>query len=189
MATEDAGQGLLRFAVRFAETDLETLRPGDWMNLRDELESVMSPSIPMPGVLVSPVKVQELTDDFVKALREDFRRFLAPVADGQAAAESARRGRPETVRLGEMGLGVLPSGGIYVNGDPRTAALMKLAFVVALNTEAVRRCPECRRLFYRVRRQLYCSRTCVTRVNKRDERKASQPKKAKKMKKTKKGAR
>jgi hypothetical protein len=184
-AIEDAGQELLRFAVRFAETDLETLRPGDWMNLRDELKAVVAPAIPMPGVLVSPIEIQELTDDFVKALREDFRRLLAPVADGQLqpASGTARRAREETVRIGEMGIGVRPDGAIYMSGAPRDVALMKLVYRVALNTEAVRRCPECGRLFYRVRRQLYCSRVCVSRVNKRDERKAKPPKKAKKAKK------
>src|SRR5262249_7141942 len=34
-------------------------------------------------------------------------------------------------------------------------------------TSQVQKCPECSRVFYRVRKQVYCSKTCINRVSRR----------------------
>jgi hypothetical protein len=54
--------------------------------------------------------------------------------------------------------------------------LETLFWLIVSCPDRIRRCPECERLFVRIRKQEYCSRTCVNRVNKRDWRKAQEAK-------------
>jgi endogenous inhibitor of DNA gyrase (YacG/DUF329 family) len=62
-------------------------------------------------------------------------------------------------------------------GSAREAVLLRLLYLLARHGhESIRPCPECGRLFWRVRRQLYCSRTCVNRVNMRAWTKAEKKK-------------
>jgi hypothetical protein len=58
---------------------------------------------------------------------------------------------------------------LVTTGAARDVFLMKLFFLMLQHGCAnIKSCPECGRLFWRVRRQKYCSRTCVNRVNMRE---------------------
>lgn len=48
------------------------------------------------------------------------------------------------------------------------AAASELVEVVFARLRQVRQCPECDKIFIRVRKQRYCSRLCVGRKNTRD---------------------
>lgn len=63
-----------------------------------------------------------------------------------------------------------------IDGTLRDLLLWRLAFVLACDASHVRRCPECRTIFYRVRKQLYCSRRCTNRANMREWRKTPEGK-------------
>ena len=60
------------------------------------------------------------------------------------------------------------SGTIQLAGTYNIGRLVE----VLVKTQKIRRCPECSDLFLKIRKQKYCSRTCVNRVNKRDWREA-----------------
>jgi hypothetical protein len=61
-----------------------------------------------------------------------------------------------------------------LHGTTRDITVIRLIHLLARAPDAVRRCPEpeCRRLFFRERRQRYCEKKCVNRANKRDAREA-----------------
>ncbi|HEV8642369.1 MAG TPA: hypothetical protein VGV13_14835 [Methylomirabilota bacterium] len=166
----------LEWAIRFAERDLDRFRPGDWLNLRDDLTAFLEAKgapIPFP----SP---KELPESALRDLQEDVRALL-----GQVAPARPLKWRMVEIK-GPLLLNVIagPPAWVRSAGHPRDAVLLSLAWLLAADPSAVRRCPEpaCHRLFYRVRRQVYCSTPCVKRANKRAERHAqwARPRKAKK---------
>ena len=57
---------------------------------------------------------------------------------------------------------------LFAAGSTRDTFLLTLFFLLAREpTDKIRMCPECHALFLRVRKQQYCSRRCVKRVNMR----------------------
>jgi hypothetical protein len=63
-----------------------------------------------------------------------------------------------------------------VRGRTRDVTLLQLIHLLSsVGIDSVRVCPEpeCGQLFYRVRRQLFCSKKCVNRANKREARKTA----------------
>lgn len=109
------------------------------------------------------------------ALQADVRKLLAGVGHQGVAHRGVTTKVLETIPV-EFRFAVhsIPSGNalLSIRGSTRDVTIMRLSFLAILHDETIRRCPEpqCGRLFYRVRRQLYCSRQCVARANKRAER-------------------
>jgi hypothetical protein len=166
----------LEWAIRFAESDLDRFRPGDWLNLRHDLATFLEAKW-------APIAIPEpkgLPDAALRELQGDVRALLGQVAP-------PRRFKVRSVEIqGPLLLNVLagPPAWLRSISHPRDAVLLSLGLLLAADPGAVRRCPEpaCQRLFYRVRRQVYCSTPCVKRANKREERHAqrARPRQAKK---------
>jgi hypothetical protein len=149
------------------------------------------------GIITMPVTAP-LPQDFTA---EDFRRIqeltlniLASAADYVAGSAVVTRSHqhtqtgaiiPPTAMKEEEFKGnilfyVLPyplssKGQAFLSftGSTRDLFFLILAFLLRQQPkDRIRRCPECQRLFLRMRKQAYCSRTCVNKVNKRTWREA-----------------
>jgi hypothetical protein len=193
----------LKFAVQFAQFNLDRLRPGDWMNLRDDLEQFIfgaraqrtqaweelaevikqSPQekdlieremvrrIHEPKLL-HPPHPHEYPEDAFRVLQEDVRTLLRGLIGHSDQTLGAKRSVPIAVHVTIL---VVPA----IKGEPERRILTPrgptrdvfLWILVHLleqgPTDLIRQCPECGTIFYRVRKQQYCSRPCVTRASMR----------------------
>jgi hypothetical protein len=212
----------LSFAVRFAEMALDQLRPGDWLNLRDDLVAFLSHQeavdlreakdlgsalAPRGGIVARAwkhPKPEEMTEADLRHLQEKTREFLNYVVEARRQkpltlqeladipkVSERKLGKgvkadifPKPKRLGldvpeeeislTLSLSVPPSPRfagrcvLCVEGDTRGTFLTTLLFLLAQQpTNRVSKCPECSKIFLRVRKQQFCGRTCVNRANKR----------------------
>jgi phage FluMu protein Com len=181
----------LQFAVQFAQMDLDTLRPGDWMNLRWDLDlflhlegkdrprelitklrSGIQPDASHGGIitaaLVGPSPL-DMPESDIKALQADARDLLTDVVTTRVPpqkapfrfgihADLAILGATRAAGRAGRNLGVM-------KGTVRdTFRLVLWLLLIQEPTDRVLRCPECGKLFYRVRKQAYCSRPCVNRA-------------------------
>jgi len=167
----------INFAVRLANMDLGNLRPGDWMNLKDDLSTFLGgrageqTSIAnLGGILATPfaepLPQNYKTEDF-QALQSDFKSIF----DGIKATTIP------TVHIeGDFYLADFrPETVICVSGPTRDMAdIVLLALLNKEPSNRVLRCPECNTLFYRIKKQAYCSRTCVNRATVREWRKTKE---------------
>jgi len=173
----------LQFAVRFVQMDLDRLRPGDWLNLREDLETFgygtrAAETSPWGRALSDTVRIRsnnlmgpafnEMTPKEIHELQAEVRAFF----DGYLPRNQELR---EKTLLGEgdfttqrIRWAFERRGLLTISGSVRDAVLLTLGLVLwALPPAPVLRCPECGALFYRVRKQQYCSRACVQRVSSR----------------------
>src|SRR5262245_21201981 len=175
----------IEFALKFAQMDLAILRPGDWMNLRDDLQAFLGPGVPgqsvsledLGGIMVTPLErplPQEFPEKDFRELQSDLRVLLARHGEGQS--NRVRSIVIPTVSL-RYRLCVHPAsvptvGMLSARGPTRDVTVLRLSFLLSKHAQDIRTCPEasCRRLFYRVCRKRCCSRLCVVRANKRAER-------------------
>jgi hypothetical protein len=172
----------LRFAVRFAEERLDHYRPGDWLNLRDDLSgffgtllvggvrillevgSLMAAAKDLPEAKIREVQAQVAV--FLKSLATEKVGEMTFTIDGVPAKGTARWWTTRDVTMTVKW--TFERWPTVTTATLREAMLLRLIFLVARHgQEDIKACPECGRLFWRVRRQLYCSRTCVNRVNMR----------------------
>ena len=187
----------LQFVIRFAQMDLDTLRPGDWLNLRDDLGSFLTGSLygqeyyagdtPMGrDVEVRPMDPPfpyEYPEDAFRELQEETRHILRTMVVAPRAGHSVWAPIPLQVQLATPSLdGLIPATGqhlLIAEGATRDMFLL-LVFVLLARGSTVRilRCPECSTIFYRVGKQLYCSRTCSNRANVRTWRQREEVKQA-----------
>ena len=168
----------LRFAIDFAETNLDHFRAWEWSKLRADIEGflygVKGQPMPQFGALVisqalEPPFPADCPEDKLRELQSDVRSFLRGIAPGPGIESEG--GPPFTISqewqpmlMGGQHLVLRASASL------RDAVLFLLALLLAHNgLQNMRRCPAtgCGRLFWKVRRQLYCSRTCVNRENMR----------------------
>jgi hypothetical protein len=176
----------LRWAVGFARRDLALCRAGDWLNLREELDGFIVGRIgealdipltitPMVGPLV-----QDYTEVGFRELQQKVRELLNGAAVTQAGGVAARATGVATSTIATVNLldgqrwaAVADASGrvlLSVTTSVSDGFLLKLSYLLLLaGANNVRRCPapNCGQIFWRVKRQLYCSRTCSTRVNMR----------------------
>ena len=168
----------LRFLVRFAQIELETLRAGDWLNLQEELRDCLLPlkeSFHPGGLYVVPTD-PPLPEEYSRAdfrkLQGEIREILTMVIDSRADNRIWRR-IPIHVRLaapqvpwpkdGQRGRHIL-----LAQGTVRDVVLLVLWTLLGkTNTAHLVRCPECETIFFQRTNQDYCSRTCVNRVSQR----------------------
>ena len=184
----------LTFLVQFVQMDLNTLRPGDWLNLRDDLCRYMNQPSSNTWYINRDDPLWTTTPcAVIAAIQSTTATVLDLRVDGNAeardAAEALQRYYPDesqTVEtlsytrernaftIGPQDVNLLTkhheaSGSISSITRYYTDAHSAFFQAVMLHlssepTDAVRRCPECHTLFVRVRKQVYCSRTCVNRV-------------------------
>jgi hypothetical protein len=179
----DRDRHRLEFVIRLANADLDKQRSGDWMNLRDDLLTFLGLGERSLGMTAGPIQVvpldppfaHEYPEDDFRRLQGDVRKLLAGLADSHSPPGHLDVGAttytitPVFVERLHLYATRLPIGGGFpaAKADVRGSALLLLWVLLAQDSESVRRCTECGLFFYRVRRQLYCSKKCVNRVNKR----------------------
>ena len=165
----------LKFIVNFAQTDLRSLRPGDMLNLRDDLGVFIHGRIipPLGAERVQPGGVEPFVVKLVGDLTVDELETLQKKCMGVLSHASVGRGgldyHGDQVITAVYSLAPrLPDGRkwtVFVGGranDVVPVILIHLLMNRPLNT--LRACPECDRIFVRVRKQRYCSTKCSTRV-------------------------
>jgi hypothetical protein len=124
---------------------------------------------------------ENFSEDNFKKLQKAFRELLGGLADyrpvASSGAESVAVGKLSTIPYSGGSLSVIPlpfgrGAAVSFQGSTRDVTLLRLSHLLAAHRDLVRRCPEpdCSRLFYRERRQRYCSKRCVNRANKREAR-------------------
>jgi len=186
----------LRFAVRFAQMDLDTLRPGDWLNLREDfLGFLMMPMHvrhvqPYSPKLVTSIVSLEASPEIFQPLislgmlgiipeecpsaeafsEDDFRALQADVRDWFGALTHPESPSEKWLPPAKPMQGrVVPTNrALQVLAPVRDLFLWHLLLLVLQEPlDRIRRCPECETIFYRVKKQAYCSRTCGNRVTQR----------------------
>ena len=178
--------GRLLFAVDFARMDLDTARTGDWSNLRDDLrafagEQPLNSTIELPAGSRTASIDGGLKDPAIRKLQVEFRKVLEYVA-GQ---KYRRTGPIPHCSIAVTKSPVVTAGegvALLVAGKLRDLCLDALLSDLAQpgSIRPILRCPECDRLFYRVRKQKYCTSTCVRAANWRAYKDTKQGKAAKK---------
>lgn len=179
----------LDFVARFAEMKLEKLDAKGWTDLRDEvaaftsldrfqkLDQGLSGTQAFDRRSGKPPK--EIYDTFVP-LQAQVRDVLYSVVDMRdLLAEKQTQKEVASVPIPAIPISaryfLRPSNPPFTDrnelcilGSERDIFLFTLLDLLASEpTNRLKRCPECQKMFVRVRKQLYCSRKCVNRVNAR----------------------
>jgi hypothetical protein len=177
----------LEFAIRLAQMDLDRLRPGDWLNLRDDLDAFLGrnlvnwlvsqedPGAPLVAIgdivgvpTEAPYPEQYTMDDF-RVLQQETKRILSRMLDQREGVDVPSSPLLISVRCDLMNFGYVPSlagrNMLEVSGTTQNTFHMVLYTLLSREpTDRILRCPECQTIFYRVRKQQYCSRPCVHRA-------------------------
>jgi hypothetical protein len=167
----------LKFVVKFAGMDLDHLRDGDWLNLREDLQTFVS----VDQFIIEGPSPHEYTVDEIRALQQELQQVLGDLV---AKREPSGNHWPLTqytklIDLKDLALGVTPLDPLGMPGHNMLRAQAPARNVFFLHlflllcqqpTGRILRCPECGTIFFRVKGQRYCTRRCVNRVNQRDMR-------------------
>jgi hypothetical protein len=192
----------LPFAIRFANLELEELRRGDWFNLFDDVRDFLgfrtgrtldeaSQQARRVGVSPWPVSgsfTAKLNPDMIRTLQADVRQMLNGLMDLQEDLDAKQRG-PQPEREARPQVPEIhvrywlywqrdqdEDAALFQDGSLRDLFLSTLVFLLAQDVAHVRRCPECQTIFYRVRKQQYCTRRCTNRANMREWRQTAKGK-------------
>jgi hypothetical protein len=166
----------LQIAIRFAQANLNTLRPGDWLNLRNDLAIFLGckageqSQYPAAGGVMGGPDIHpeddKFTEDAIRALQEEMRRLL------QGAVDRIPLEAPAVPIQGLFSIMFSSQGTekrIVGYGPTRDMTLVTLLFLLdPEHLDRIRKCPECNSIFYRIAKQQYCSRPCTNRANLRN---------------------
>jgi hypothetical protein len=162
----------LRFAVAFAEENLGHYRDSDWRKLRSDLAAFLDGVDEKRALGSVAIRALEppLPLDYspadLRALQLEVKELLRGIAPTKEEDDAG--GRMITIKQDWMPMLVRKHLVIMASAPVRDSFLFLVVLLLGLHgLDNVRRCPECSKLFWRVRRQLYCTRTCVNRVNMR----------------------
>jgi len=157
----------LEFAIRFAQTDLPTEEQG-WFKLHDELWEFLKPTRRY-ALMVSTKDI--LAKEETRSLQKYAYEMLADIV--HAREDTFFEGKITETWLPSLGhrINVLlyskPMGiGPCVDGSLRDVFLYRLFDLITQEpTDKIRRCSgsDCNQIFYRERKQKFCSERCQTR--------------------------
>jgi len=163
------------FAVKFAQADLANLREGDWLNLREDiLAFVTNPSA--RGVVMMPTENDLSREDF-KSWQKDVYAIFAGLAAHRGIGDRGTRAEQVKTQVKTFSIptfpvntkmGVSPFGNsalVMFSGPVRDLFLYRLSLLLDQDPSRIFRCksPDCDRIFFRIRKQKYCSPRCQTR--------------------------
>lgn len=166
----------LRFAIRFCQEDLSRMRTGDQINLREELSFFMygppmSASVATPGGVIAfdGADINQTPTEELSALQKEVYEVL------NSAASWGKAINPKSVikldaPLPRHHISVdldLRQNLIGVHGSSRDCLLFILYRLLVQDPGTVQHislCPGCGRIFYRIKRQKYCSQRCSNRM-------------------------
>jgi hypothetical protein len=176
----------VKFAIEFMQLDLERMRTGDWLNLQEDLQNFLFPEGIRCGFHIIPEDLlKEHSVDAIQVLRRDVEEILNLVAmftEKSPNEENEGNKNDEDGPVPELGflspqLSVRPVLILFPDQRPEhpivfwlgnfhdTFLMQLITSLAQLPLDTLRRCPECGTIFYRVRKQQYCSRPCVHRAN------------------------
>jgi hypothetical protein len=176
----------VQLMLNFAQNDLEPLRAGDWLNLREDLEIFIlgkradaqvpwgQPVSDTARIRTAPLlqpSLDEMTPEAFQALQAEVRDFFDSLIPRDKRFREHTRLGEASVQTGPLRVVFERRGLVTVMGPAREATLLLLGFLLGqLPPDALSRCPECEAIFFRTRKQRYCIRRCVNRVNQRTAR-------------------
>ena len=177
-------QEQLEFAVKLAQLDLLKLRPGDLLNLRDDFqaffyrrsEDIRGPigEVVMPSAEPLPAKYE--LGDF-QSLQKNVYEILSELVHGRDAAMPAMPVRKIAAELTLFSfLGMKNRSVLILRGSTQDMFLFRLYIVLSREPfDRILRCKasDCEQLFYRRRKQEFCSTKCANREFQRRYRKLS----------------
>ena len=171
----------IQFVIEFARMNLQKLREGDRLNLKEDFVEFLSPRgeynlSEAGGVLALPAHApmpNEYSEADFSDLQKEVQRLLAQAAAGSTGNRFiVTRGGPplitEYVKLqaefvihGAFRRNEAPF--LAVQGATRDVFLVVVFFLLlAHGLEKIQLCPQCQRVFSQgTRRQIYCSRPCA----------------------------
>jgi hypothetical protein len=170
----------VKFAIQFIQLDFDRLRPGDWLNLREDLMNFLFPEGALAQMHIYPPDLpEEHSVAAIQLLRQDVTAILdAVVMCGEDFPPDKYEDGPVPRLVSPSPqLSVRPTFVLFPEQRPgqliltwlgpfRDAFLMQLiTSLIQLPLDTLRRCPECGMIFFRVRKQEYCKRQCVHRAN------------------------
>jgi len=173
----ESNQELLEFAVNFAQTDISALREGDWLNLKEDIWSFLRGPISGNEAVVLPGSSGILESrSEAETLQKEMYSLLSEVVDTpERNLEPQRHQISFDLEVGfsrevaaKLSAGDAPW--FFVHGAQRDRMLLNLFFLLMKeSTEKIRRCDasDCKRIFYRVRKQKFCSVRCQSRESAR----------------------
>lgn len=166
----------LRFAIRFCQEDIGKMRAGDQINLREELSFFMY-GAPMSATVATPAGVIAFDGADISQLpNEEMSKLQAEVYEVlNSAASWGKQSNPRSLvklnaPLPRHHISVdleLRGDLIGVHGSSRDCLLFILYRLLVQEPRMVQRislCPGCGRIFYRIKRQKYCSQRCSNRM-------------------------
>ena len=171
----DTDQQRLEFAVNFAQTDIPALREGDWLNLCEDFFSFLRPVANSAVVVPGSAGILQSRSD-AEALRKEMYDLLSEVVD-TPEGEWELKYHPISFDLAvgisrERALTGRPWGGaggvpwFMIRGNMRDRMLLNVfSLLCRESTAKIHRCgrSDCKRIFYRVRKQKFCSTRCQSR--------------------------
>jgi hypothetical protein len=167
------GSERLQLAIAFSRMNLDRLRPGDWLNLQYDLKTFLGCNperqyrFPSAGGIIATPLAHPLPDEFseddfrslqthARSMLQDATQEILPIGPGI----EMRGGYMSWLRASEG-----KWGHIIAQGPTHDMFLLTLMFL--LNQEPsgrLKRCPECKAVFYRIKKQRYCSPTCTNKT-------------------------
>lgn len=163
----------LRFVVKFASLDLDRLRPGDWLNLRDDFQAFFC----LDQVVVEGPRPQDYAPDDFRALQQEVQQVLSDLVQQRQASGPwplANHTTPVPVQVAYYvtpldRLGIPGANLLGWRGPTRDVFLVVFSHLLwQVGAGRIAQCPECHTIFYRNHKRRYCTRRCVDRVNQRD---------------------
>lgn len=170
----------LDFVLRFVNMDLEHLRQGDWLNLREDFAAFIGEHKSDEMAVVGPVCAtpwppsRDFSSADFQSLQAETQKLLTRLRGGDSEHKVGRVS-PNSLAL-SVGLlpvvseapkpsGVGRSALLWLSGPPRDLFLMLIACLFAFeSTAGVAQCPECKRFLLRSKKRQYCSARCQSRA-------------------------
>ncbi len=181
-------QEQLEFAVRLAQTKLSDLRPGDMLNLREDLDSFFTrkgEDMRGPiGEVLQPIGEPQ-AEQYSVADFEALQKEVNAILNGLVTSRDSPSPRPVAgmaVSPGIVGVprheikasliaasfhGINNRAILMANGSVRDMFLLRLFLLLGQEPfDRILRCkaPDCDRIFYRRRKQEFCSTKCTNRA-------------------------
>ena len=155
---------LYRLLVDFVEFDPETALPGDWLNYQVRLVMLrVGANVQMARhLMVATPQRPSDPEKEVRAVHADLRQLVRQYAAGGPPTLI-----PVSAKIAAFG-GETTAGRFLAEGNVRDITILAVVALLAqADSPPIALCPEDDKLFFRVRRQQYCSRSCVNRANAR----------------------
>ena len=167
-------QEQLKFVVEFAQKKLNEMRPGDLLNFRDDFvmffyrrpgEDIRGPIGEITIPFEKPLPQDYTLDDF-GALQQDVCSILNEIVTRRDTEAHSAPVCDIKAKLWAMPFGLKDQFILQATGSTRDMFLLRLFLLLTREpSDRILRCKatDCDKIFYRERKQVYCSTRCTNR--------------------------